>query len=209
MDEIAAAPVPITRRRGRPASGEGPALDRDRLIERLLILARDEGIASLNMRRVAGAFGVSPRLLYHHVRDKEEMLDLLGDAIVARNPPDLSSPDWEARLRSIAKTGFEGYRLYPGLPAAILSRTLRRLDLPHAAALREAIFVALADAGLTPEQADEGYVLFSLITLGSLMMVENIDAPGPELVVDEQKVRASLDMGIELLLFGIKRLAGR
>src|SRR3546814_1631608 len=43
--------------------------------------ARTEGVEALNMRRVARELGVSARLLYHHVRNKDEMVELLADEI--------------------------------------------------------------------------------------------------------------------------------
>ena len=53
------SPVPQARRR----LDEGPALDRTRLVGALMKIARSEGVAAINMRRVAKELGVSARLL--------------------------------------------------------------------------------------------------------------------------------------------------
>jgi len=195
------------RRRGRRRLEDGPALDRERLVAALLKLAHEEGASALNMRRVAVELEVSPRLLYLHVRDKEEMLELLGDAIIARNMPDLTERDWKARLRTLAASARKTFSHYPGLPAAILARSLNRADRPYTQTMRGAVFTALDDAGLAPDEAAEAYINFATLVLGSLVMVENIAQSSDALFVDRDHIERSLDKGIELLLFGIDRAA--
>jgi AcrR family transcriptional regulator len=193
---------------GRRRLAEGPALDRQRLIEALVRLASSEGVAALNMRRVASELGVSPRLLYHFVNDKEQMLDLLGDAILDRDRPDLSSPDWAVRLRAIAAMVRRAFSGYPGLPAAILARSLTRVGSVHAIRLREEIFRALAQAGLSQQQADQAYVTFCALVLGGMVIVEQADTDGGrDLLIPRAAVERSLEAGLELLLFGIGRAA--
>jgi AcrR family transcriptional regulator len=75
----------------------------------LLKIAREEGLAAMNMRRVAAELNVSSRLLYHYMRDKDEMIDIMSDAITAQNMPDLSSPDWETRLRNVVMAARRAY----------------------------------------------------------------------------------------------------
>lgn len=47
------------------------------------------GLEFCSMRRVAGHLGVQPSALYHHVPDKQTLLALMADRIVA----DVSAPD--------------------------------------------------------------------------------------------------------------------
>jgi TetR/AcrR family tetracycline transcriptional repressor len=189
------------RRPGRRPLQEGPALDRERLLTALLELGRIEGVGALNMRRVAAELGVSTRLLYHFVRDKDEMLDLLADAILERNMPDLSDPDWRGRLRAIATTVRTACAGYPGLPAAILARALDRVDRPCAVTLRRTLFAAFAEAGLPPARAEAAYVNYAALVLGGMILLEN--ARGADLLVARERVQQSLESGLELLLFGI------
>lgn len=205
MSAAASISAPSTRGPGRRRLEEGPALDQTRLVEALVRLTRAEGVAALNMRRVAAELGVSPRLLYHFVRDKEDMLDLLGEAIIARNMPDITEPDWRQRLRNIAAGVRAAYAGYAGLPAAILARSLSRVDRVHARSLHGAVFAALAQAGLSAEKADEAYITFAALVLGGMVMVENIDERANDLVVARDGIERRLEMGIELLLFGIDR----
>lgn len=196
------------RRRGRRRLAEGPALDQARIIDALVNIARAEGLAAMNMRRVASELQVSPRLLYHYVRDKEEMIDILTDAITARSMPDLSHPNWETRLRNVAAAARNAYTDFPGVPATILSRTISRVSQPHALIVREGVLQALRDSGLSEENVEISYIQFSVILLGSLVMRENISRAGTAeaFAIDAARVERSIDLGLELLLFGIRRL---
>ncbi|MFJ5232357.1 TetR/AcrR family transcriptional regulator C-terminal domain-containing protein [Kitasatospora sp. NPDC088391] len=62
----------------------------------LLVLERD-GLAGLSMRKVAAELGVKAASLYWHVRSKEDLLDLLVDAIVAEGEAPPREGDWRAQ----------------------------------------------------------------------------------------------------------------
>src|SRR5579859_5281534 len=197
----------LPRRRGRRRLDEGPALDRDRLVTALLTIAEREGLAAINMRRVASDLGVSPRLIYHHVRDKEEMLVTLFDEILARHMPDLAGLDWEKTLRAVTATARRAYSRYPGVAAAILARAVNARVRPHAAIIRDAVMNALKEAGLGPDQVDAVYVQFSVITLGNLVLLENVDRGDKELAITREHIEESIETGLSLLISVIRRLA--
>ena len=163
----------------------------------------------MNMRRVAAELNVSPRLLYHRVRDKNELADLLSDAIIAQNWPDLSSPDWETRLRNVAAASAQAYADFPGVPASILAHTVNQLRQPSALKLRAAVLQALHDSGLSEENVEISFLQFSVILLGSLVLKENLAHPEASsgFAIDPARVERSIAMGLDLLIFGIRRLA--
>ncbi|AJR25441.1 MULTISPECIES: TetR family transcriptional regulator [Sphingobium] len=200
-------PLARISRRGRPPQCEGPALDRARLVATLLDMARSGGIDALNIRPVAQRLGVSPRLLYHHVRDKEAMLALLTDEILRGRMPDLSAPDWESRLRSIARAVHMAYRDFPGSAAFILSRSANRLELPNALAIRRAIFTALEEAGLSRRQSEEVLVIFSVIVLGNVVVAESLDDNDDRLAMQRNVVEAALTRATDMLLTAIRAIA--
>lgn len=185
---------------------EGPALDRDRLVTALLTIAEREGLAAINMRRVASDLGVSPRLIYHHVRDKEEMLVTLFDEILARHMPRLDGQGWEETLRAVTAAARQAYSRYPGVAAAILARSVNARIQPHAAIVRDAVLRALRAAGLGPHQVDAVYVQFSVITLGNLVLLENLDHSAQELAVTREHIEESIKTGLDLLISVIRRL---
>src|SRR3546814_7236553 len=109
---VSAPPSAGKPRRGRRRLDEGPALDRQRLTATLIALARTEGVEALNMRRVARELGVSARLLYHHVRNMDEMVELIADEITGLAQPDLEHDDWEQRLRSVVTNARRAYQQF-------------------------------------------------------------------------------------------------
>lgn len=194
------APSSRPPRRGRPTNAEGPALDRARLVATLKTMARNGGFDALNIRPVAQALGVSPRLIYHHVRDKEEMLGLLTDEILSGRMPDLSAPDWQSRLRGIARTVQLAYRDFPGSAAFILSRSANQLAQPNAALIRRAIFDAFEQAGLTRQQSEEMLVIFSVVILGNVVIAESLDENDARLAMQRTVVEAAFARSTDMLL---------
>lgn len=204
---MSTTPPPAARRRGRRPSSEGPALDRDRLVRVLLAMARQGGIDALDIRSVASALGVSPRLIYTQVRDKEEMLALLTDEILRDRMPDLTPADWQERLRNIAAAVQSAYRDYPGSAAFILSRSANRLAQPNALLVRDAIFAALAQAGLGEPQQQEVLILFSVITLGNIVVAESLPVDEREMAMARTQVEAAFSRGIDMLIRTIGTIA--
>ncbi|MEV4555819.1 TetR/AcrR family transcriptional regulator [Kitasatospora sp. NPDC049285] len=80
-----------------PAPAPAPALTRDALARAALRVLERDGLAGLSMRKVAAEVGVKAASLYWHVRNKEELLDLLNDAIVADAEAPPREGDWRAQ----------------------------------------------------------------------------------------------------------------
>lgn len=74
-----ATPGAGSRRRSRSR----PPLTRDRVVAAAVALADGAGIAEVTMRKLAGACGVEPMSLYHHVANKDDVLDAMVDAVFA------------------------------------------------------------------------------------------------------------------------------
>lgn len=91
-------------RRGRPPAAE-PKLTADAIVTAGLATLQAEGLDGLTMTRVADRLEVKPASLYWHVHNKEELLDLLADAMFAAL--DLSRhvepDDWRGSLTAILR----------------------------------------------------------------------------------------------------------
>lgn len=119
-----------------PAAPRSTArLSRDAIVATGIALADAEGLEALSMRRLATALGVNPMSLYHHVRDKDALLDAMLDAVVAGITADdapLARPsDWTTRLRDLllaARTTMLGH------PWAV--QVLQQRDVPTPATIR-------------------------------------------------------------------------
>ncbi|WP_324784549.1 TetR/AcrR family transcriptional regulator [Streptomyces sp. H51] len=84
------------------AAAEGaaqPGLTRRTLLAAALRVLEREGVNGLSMRKVAAELGVKAASLYWHVRNKEQLLDLLADELMADAEPPPRQGDWREQLR--------------------------------------------------------------------------------------------------------------
>ena len=58
-------------------------LSRERVVAEALAVISAEGAQALSMRAIAARLGVVPGALYRHVRSKEQLYDLVLDAVLA------------------------------------------------------------------------------------------------------------------------------
>jgi AcrR family transcriptional regulator len=66
-------------------------------------IADAEGVEAVSMRRLADELGVATMTPYTHVADKDELLDLMRDAVAAEMLlPEPLPDDWRTALRAIA-----------------------------------------------------------------------------------------------------------
>ncbi|SDX30467.1 regulatory protein, tetR family [Amycolatopsis xylanica] len=88
----------------RPEPPERPApapLSRERIVQAAIRLADVDGLDAVSLRKVAAALDVGPMRLYGYIDTKEELLDLMVDAVYAEIRP--SGDSWREVLRSLAE----------------------------------------------------------------------------------------------------------
>jgi AcrR family transcriptional regulator len=127
-----------------------------------IVLADRDGLDGLSMRRLAQELGVNPMSLYHHVRDKEALLEAMTDAVVAEIAPDHEAQvaarggalTWTEELRRLIRAA---RRTMLGHPWAVqvlqqgrppTPATLRHLDRLLAAMRRGGCSVGLGHHAL-------------------------------------------------------------
>ncbi len=118
-------PSGSTEREGRTP------LSRERILFAAIELADADGIASLTMRNLAAVLDVRPMAIYHHLANKDQILDGIVDLVFAEVDQPPSDAPWrpglEARSASVRKamrrhpwaTGLMESRREPG-PATLL-----------------------------------------------------------------------------------------
>jgi AcrR family transcriptional regulator len=90
------------RRRQHHPPRRAAALSREEIVRAAMNVADAEGPDAINMRRIARELNSGTMSLYWHIRSKEELLDLMIDAIVGEPEVPEPSGDWRADLRAIA-----------------------------------------------------------------------------------------------------------
>jgi TetR/AcrR family tetracycline transcriptional repressor len=130
-------------------------------------LIRQEGLEALTMRTVAATLGVSAMALYHHVEDKDEIIRLVGDDILAKiELPDAESGDWRKLLIEAVTASHEALLSVPGMVSVMLTRKL----LPNARRLLVFCIRQFERAGLSEEEAKLAYAGLHQLSIGRLMV---------------------------------------
>ncbi|HEX6401088.1 MAG TPA: TetR/AcrR family transcriptional regulator C-terminal domain-containing protein [Actinomycetota bacterium] len=78
-------------------------LTRDRVIEAALRLMDHEGLEAVTMRRVAREVGVEAMSLYHHVEDKDDLLDGICEQVMTEFRYPERTGDWAEDCRRAAR----------------------------------------------------------------------------------------------------------
>jgi AcrR family transcriptional regulator len=100
-----------------------PRLNEQEIIEHTLRLIRADGVTSLSMRRLAQELGVAPMSLYHYVRNKDELLDRVVDALLSRIPsPEARHESWQEQLRAYGMAVLEQLSWHPGIARVVTER---------------------------------------------------------------------------------------
>ncbi|MFC4948015.1 TetR/AcrR family transcriptional regulator C-terminal domain-containing protein [Pseudonocardia sp. GCM10023141] len=175
-------------RRGRPPAAE-PKLDGWTIVDAALETLQEEGLDRLTMSRVAARIGVQPASLYWHVRNKEELIDQLAEAVMGRQDLTglLDPDDWRgsvAAMMHALRGHLLGYRDSARLLVGRFStRTGQLLNI-------EVVLAALRSGGLADRDAAYALFLLSTFVLGS---VSGEQAPLSASVLARRSPRMYLD----------------
>ncbi|MCF2532126.1 TetR/AcrR family transcriptional regulator [Yinghuangia soli] len=124
----------------RPVPGP---LSRERIVSAALELADADGLEAVSLRKVAAALEVGPMRLYGYIATKDELLDLMTDAVYAEIRP--AGDDWREVLRSLAESTRQAVHRHEWLADLIGGRP--QLG-PNAMARGEAVTAALGNVGV-------------------------------------------------------------
>jgi AcrR family transcriptional regulator len=92
-----------------------PRYTREQIAAAALAVADREGFEAVSMRRVALELGAGTMTLYHYVRTKADLLDLMDDAIMGEVlvPDGELSPNWREALTEIALRSRAAFSRHP------------------------------------------------------------------------------------------------
>ncbi len=154
------------------------------------------------MRKLAAELGTPSMNAYYYVRDKNHLLDLVGDAVLGEVLlPPVHLP-WDRRLTLLFERGREVLLTYPGVAQHLLRRTE---GLPNETRLYQAVSEILGTAGFDRTVSDRvqrllAYLLFGAVTT-ELATAEAADDPSTITFVDDREV---FRFGLEVLLDGLR-----
>jgi AcrR family transcriptional regulator len=157
-----------------------PQLTRERVVEEALAVIAHDGAQALTMRGLAARLGVVPGALYHHVRNKQQLHDLLLDGVLAEVDLDLDPAlGWTEQLKVLAHRLRAVLEDHPGVAGILKTRDPLG---PHSLALAEAFLSPLQAAGFGDREAGLAFFLLLDYTIGFAVS-------SPATSVNEQRVR--------------------
>jgi AcrR family transcriptional regulator len=168
-----------------PEEAEAPGLNREAVIQAALAMLDEVGVEGLSMRALADRLGVKAASLYWHLRDKEQLLELVVEAVLDRVTVPISPPAWRSQVTTACDELSQFLREHQAaatvvlscLPVVQRSRLTRELArLLAAAGLREAegaaftlVIEAVASAFAAPSPTER-------VTGGQEVMTLAIDS---------------------------------
>jgi AcrR family transcriptional regulator len=163
-----------------PDGDRRPPLTRERVVAEALTVIAQQGVSALTMRTLAARLGVVPGALYRHVRNKEQLQDLLLDGVLAEVDCTLDpSQPWTQQLTVLAHRLRQVLEGHPGV-AGLLQ--LRDPLGPHSLAVAEAFLEPLQAAGFPNHEAGLAFFLVIDYTTG-------FAASSPPISTNQQRVR--------------------
>ncbi|MEW9553733.1 TetR/AcrR family transcriptional regulator [Nonomuraea sp. NPDC050783] len=123
-----------------PARPTPVPLDRERIVAAAVELADEGGLEAVSLRKVAARLDAGPMRLYGYISTKEELLDLMVDAVYAEILPPAPPPDWRAALRTLAHRTRQAAHRHPWLADLLGGRPALG---PNALAVGEVSLAAL------------------------------------------------------------------
>jgi AcrR family transcriptional regulator len=147
----------------KPDTGKRPPLTRERLLRGAIAIADRAGIGALTIRSLAHELGVKPMSLYHHVANKDAILDGIVDLVFSEIDLPPADTDWQQAMRHRALSARNVLRRHPWATPLMESR-----PNPGPATLRhhDAMLATLRRAGFTIELAAHAYSLLDSYLYG-------------------------------------------
>jgi len=160
-------------------------LTRDRVVEAALRVMDEEGLEAVSMRRVAREVGVEAMSLYHHVEDKEDLLDGICERVMAEFDFPEPVEDWAENCRRGARAWRRLLQAHPAVMRLFAEQRgpVRSIDSmrPMDYALR-----ILRESGLSDRDTAQAFHAFGGYIQGFVMMELGSIAGGS----DEEHLKA-------------------
>jgi AcrR family transcriptional regulator len=146
-------------------------LSKQRVLRAAVALADQGGVRSLSMRKLAQQLGVEAMSLYHHVANKDDILDGIVDVVFSEIDLPSSEAEWKAAMRQRAISAREALLRHPWATGLMESRST-----PGPATLRhhDAVLGILRTAGFSIELAAHAFSVLDSYIYGFALQEANL-----------------------------------
>ena len=152
-----------------------PPITRGAIVAAAIPILDAEGLAAVSMRRVADALGTGPASLYQHVANKDELLELVFDAVAGEiELPAVDEHDWQGALKQLVRE----IRTTLSSHGELAYVTLGRVPTgPNALAVSERMLAIMRAGGVADKVAAYAVDVIALF-VGATSYEESIRARG-------------------------------
>jgi AcrR family transcriptional regulator len=160
-------------------SATRPRLSRERVLQGAVAVADAGGIAALTIRSLAAELGVKPMAVYHHVANKEEILDGIVDIVFSEIELPTIGGEWHSEMRRRAASAREAMRRHPWAIGLVETRTS-----PGWATLKhhDAVIGTLRAGGFSVEMTAHAFALIDAFVYGFALSEATLPFNGPDTV---------------------------
>jgi AcrR family transcriptional regulator len=159
-------------RRPRPRKGPRPELSLERIVGAAVQAASADGLDSVSMARVAGDIGASTMALYRYVASKDELLELMVDAVYGA-PPD-GPGQGETWRDGLARWGWGEHDLLTRHAWVLRIPVRGAPTLPNSLAWFERGLECLRDSGLDWTEKSSVVLLVSSFVRGDVSVFTGV-----------------------------------
>ncbi len=156
-------------------------LSRARVLAGAVALADEIGIEAFTIRKLATALDSKPMTIYHHVANKEAIVDGMVDLVfdeIDRPPTDI---DWKPAMRLRARSARAVLARHPWAAPLMESRTSPG---PGVLGHHDAVIGCFRRGGFSVEMTAHAYALVDAFVYGFALQEANLPATEGEAMVD-------------------------
>jgi len=146
-----------------PATEPRTRLSRERVLRAAVALAQRDGMESLSMRKLADEVGAGAMSLYHHVPNKEQLLDGMIDIVFSEIEPPPTDVDWKTAMRRRAVSTRQALARHRWAVGLMEGRTSHG---PANLRLHDAVLGCLREAGFSLEMTVHAYSVLDAYIYG-------------------------------------------
>jgi AcrR family transcriptional regulator len=160
-------------------SATRPRLSREKVLQGAVAVADRGGIASLTIRSLAAELGVKPMSVYHHVANKDEILDGIVDLVFGEIELPTIGGEWHSEMQRRAASARDAMLRHPWAIGLVETRTS-----PGTATLKhhDAVIGTLRAGGFSVEMTAHAFALIDAYVYGFALSEVTLPFKGPDTV---------------------------
>ncbi|ASJ73258.1 TetR/AcrR family transcriptional regulator C-terminal domain-containing protein [Granulosicoccus antarcticus] len=176
---------------GKKASKREP-LTRSRIVEAAIKLADISGVDAVTIRKLADSLNAKPMSIYHHLSNKEMIVDCMVDTVFSEITLPRADAHWK---EAIYERSASARAVLAGHPWAVPLMESRRSPGPATLKQHDAVIGCLRNGGLSIAMTAHAYALIDAFVYGFAIQEASLPATsGPEMAELAESVMEAAPM---------------